>query len=91
MRMASSQMAHLWLSKGESCFKLHCAIWVQNHQLFPGGNSWQFIFKIREDKSESCDRASLSNKILSRSGLSPFVQHLSDYCFVVLTLNHNIV
>ena len=49
------------------------------------------LSRLEEDKSESCDRASLSNKILSRSGLSPFVQHLSDYCLVVLMLNHNIV
>ena len=36
-----------FVAQRESRFRLHCAIRVQNHQLFPGGNSWQFIVKIR--------------------------------------------
>ena len=37
----------LFVAQRESRFRLHCAIRVQNHQLFTGENFWQFIVKVR--------------------------------------------
>ena len=73
LHVALPQMAHLWLSvKVVSGWTVVFGSRIIN---FPGGNSWQFIVKIRGGQMRESGYpsllfgwASLSNKTLSRSG-----------------------
>ena len=42
-----------FVAQRESHFRLHCAVRVQNHSLFPRGNFGNLSSRLEEDKPES--------------------------------------